>query len=117
MFLLPQLHLSPIDPQELILYRENLKGFDLDYFIIIAKIGVIFNLFFSTPANYSGLRLSLFNLIWGNTDITNVKNFFVTLIIFIIVVLTGALYDEIMQYIELLGGFCSVIYCFLIPGF
>ena len=60
--------------------------------------------------------MSLFNLIWRNTDITNVKNFFVTLIIFIIVVLTGALYDEILQYIELLGGFCSVIYCFLIPG-
>ena len=45
---------SPIDPPELILYRENLKGFDPDYFIIIAKIGVIFNLFFSTPANYAG---------------------------------------------------------------
>ena len=107
---------SPIDPPELILYRENLKKFDPDYFIIIAKLGVIFNLFFSTPANYAGLRLSLFELIWGNTDITSVKNFFVTLIIFIIVVLTGALYDEILQYIELLGGFCSVIYCFLIPG-
>ena len=107
---------SPIEPPELILYRENLKGFDPDYFIIIAKIGVIFNLFFSTPANYAGLRLSLFYLIWRNTEITNVKNFFVTLIIFIIVVLTGALYDEILQYIELLGGFCSVIYCFLIPG-
>jgi amino acid permease len=32
----------PLDPPELILYRENLKGFDPDYFIIIAKIGIIF---------------------------------------------------------------------------
>ena len=30
--------------------------------------------------------------------------------------LIGALYDEILDYIELLGGFCSVIYCILIPG-
>ncbi len=106
----------PIDPPELILYRENLKGFDPDYFIIIAKIGIIFNLFFSTPANYAGLRISLFELIWGNSNITNVKNFFVTLIILLIAVTTGALYDEILEYIELLGGFCSVIYCFFLPG-
>lgn len=106
----------PLDPPELILYRENLDGFDPDYFVIIAKIGIVFNLFFSTPANYAGLRLSLFELIWGNCEISSVKNFFVTLIILSIVVLTGALYDEILQYIELLGGFCSVIYCFLIPG-
>jgi amino acid permease len=106
----------PLDPPELILYRENLKGFDPDYFIIIAKIGIIFNLFFSTPANYAGLRISLFELLFGNSNITTTKNIIVTLVIFSIVVLTGALYDEILEYIELLGGFCSVIYCFFIPG-
>jgi len=26
------------------------------------------------------------------------------------------LYDKILDYVELLGGFCSVIYCILIPG-
>ena len=107
---------SPINPPELILYRENLEGFSPDYFIIVAKVGIIFNLFFSTPANYAGLRLSLFELIWGNSNITNGKNFIVTTLILSIVVLTGALYDKILEYIELLGGFCSVIYCFLIPG-
>ena len=73
-------------------------------------------MFLSTPTNYAGLRISLFELIWGNSDITHTKNFFVTLIIFSIVVITGAFYDEILDYIELFGGFCSVIYCFLIPG-
>ena len=107
---------SPMNPPELILYREDLDGFSPDYFIIVAKVGIIFNLFFSTPANYAGLRISLFELIWGNSNITDGKNVFVTLIILIIVVLTGALYDEILDYIELLGGFCSVIYCFFIPG-
>ena len=107
---------APINSPELILYRENLKRFDPDYFIIIAKVGIIFNLFFSTPANYSGLRISLFELIWGNSNITNMKNFFVTLVVLLIVVSVGAFYDEILQYIELLGGFCSVIYCFFMPG-
>ena len=107
---------APIDSPELILYRDNLEKFSPDYFIIIAKVGIIFNLFFSTPTNYSGLRISLFELIWGNSNISTMKNFFVTLIVLLIAVSVGALYDEILQYIELLGGFCSVIYCFFIPG-
>ena len=107
---------SPINPPELILYRPNLSGFSPDYFILIAKIGIICNLFFSTPANYAGFRLSFFELIWGNANLTNMKNFFVTLIILFVVVLIGALYDKILEYIELFGGFCSVIYTILIPG-
>ena len=107
---------SPINPPELILYRPNVSGFSPDYFILIAKIGIICNLFFSTPANYAGFRLSFFELIWGNANLTNMKNFFVTLIILFVVVLIGALYDKILEYIELFGGFCSVIYTILIPG-
>jgi amino acid permease len=107
---------APENPPELILYRENLEEFNPDYFVIVAKVGIILNLFFSTPANYAGLRISLFELIWGNSKITNCKNIFVTLITLSIVTLIGALYDKILDYIELLGGFCSVIYCFLIPG-
>ena len=107
---------APENPPDLILYRKNLSGFDPDYFILIAKIGVIFNLFFSTPANYAGFRLSFFELVWGNANITNKKNFIVTLVVFSVIVTIGALYDKILDYIELLGGFCSVIYCILIPG-
>ena len=107
---------SPFDPPELILYRPNLSGFGSDYFILVAKVGIIFNLFFSTPANYAGFRLSFFELAFGNTNITNKKNFVVTTCILLIVSTIGALYDKILEYIELLGGFCSVIYCILIPG-
>ena len=107
---------SPLNPPELILYRPNLSGFSPDYFILIAKVGIICNLFFSTPANYAGFRLSFFELLWGNTNITNMKNLFVTSGVLLVVVLIGALYDKILEYIELFGGFCSVIYCILIPG-
>jgi len=44
------------------------------------------------------------------------KNLFVTSGVLLVVVLIGALYDKILEYIELFGGFCSVIYCILIPG-
>ena len=94
---------SPLDSPDLILYRPNLKSFDPDYFILVAKIGIIFNLFFSTPANYAGLRLSFFELVWRNTNITNKKNIIVTACILTLVILIGALYDKILDYIELLG--------------
>ena len=87
-----------------------------DNFILIAKIGIIFNLFFSTPANYAALRLSVFELIWGNPNITKIKNIIVTVVLLSVITLIGALYDEILEYIELLGGFCSVVFCILIPG-
>jgi len=106
----------PNEKIELILYRKNLSGFDPDYFIIIAKAGIIFNLFFSTPANYAGFRLSFFELVWGNTNLTNVKNLIVTGGVLLVVTTIGAVYDKVLQYVELLGGFCSVVYCILIPG-
>ena len=107
---------EPFDKIDIILYRDNLKNFQKDYFILIAKIGIIFNLFFSTPANYAALRLSVFELIWGNPNITKMKNIIVTVVLLSVITLIGALYDEILEYIELLGGFCSVVFCILIPG-
>jgi amino acid permease len=106
----------PFKEIEIILYRENLSGFKKDILILIAKIGMIFNLFFSTPANYAALRLSIFEIIWGNTNLTKLKNIIVTVILLSVITLIGALYDQILQYIELLGGFCSVVFCILIPG-
>jgi len=107
---------APIDSPDLILYRENLPGFDPDYFMLVAKIGLIFNTFFSTPANYEVFRLSFFELIWGNSHITDKKNIIVTAIVLISVTAIGAVYDRILEYFELIGGFCTVIYCILIPG-
>ena len=103
---------SPSKPPELILYSPNLKGFNPDYFILVAKLGIIFNLFFSTPANYAGFRLSFFELVWGNTNLTNVKNFVVTGVSLFLITLIGALYDKILDYIELLGDFALLFFVY-----
>ena len=107
---------EPENPPSLILFRENLKSFKTDYFIMLAKVGIIFNLFFSTPPNYAALRISVFELIWGNTNITTLKNIIVTVILMFTIGTVAIVYPEILPYISLLGGFCSVIYCYLIPG-
>ena len=101
---------------DLILFRNNLSGFDPDYFIIIAKFGMIFNLFFDTPANYAAFRLSFFALVWGNTNLTKKKNMIVTAGVLLLCTIIGALYDQILEYFELIGGFCAAAYCILIPG-
>ena len=105
---------NPKEPQDLILFRESF--WKHDYFIMLAKVGIIFNLFFSTPPNYAALRISVFELIWGNTNITTVKNIIVTVGLMGIIGTIAIVYPEIMPYISLLGGFCSVVYCYLIPG-
>lgn len=107
---------TPFKPDDLIVYRKSLNSFPNDYFMIAAKIGIIFDLFFSTPANYAAFRISVFELIWGNTNITNFRNIVVTVFSLGIIALIGAVYSDILSYISLLGGFCSTIYCFLIPG-
>ena len=107
---------SPINSPDLILYRKNLKDFDPDYFILIAKIGLLFNTFFNTPANYEVFRLSFFELVWGNSVITDKKNILVTGVVLVLVTIIGAVYDKIVDYFELIGGFCTVVYCIFIPG-
>ena len=33
-----------------------------------------------------------------------------------LVTIIGAVYDKIVDYFELIGGFCTVVYCIFIPG-
>ncbi len=107
---------TPFNPDDLVVYRGSLESFKHDYFIILAKIGIIFDLFFSTPANFAAFRISVFELVWKNTNIGGIKYLLVTVLSLVIMALIGASYSNILSYISLLGGFCSVIYCFLIPG-
>ena len=75
-----------------------------------------FNLILSTPANYNAFRISFFEVVWGEDKIGDCKNYAVTIPILLITTVTGALYSDIIAYITLLGGFCSVIITFLFPG-
>jgi hypothetical protein len=46
----------------------------------------------------------------------NLRNFIITIPTLLLTCLVAALYDHITDYISILGGFCSVIIAFLIPG-
>ena len=82
----------------------------------IGKIGMCLNLMLSTPANYNAFRISFFEVVWGEDTIGDLKNYLVTIPVLLITTIIGALYSDIIAYITLLGGFCSVIITFLFPG-
>ena len=105
---------TPLKSEDLIIFRESI--FENDIFMNIAKISIIFELFFLIPSNFNSLRCSLFHLIFGNEDVEKTRNIVLTLITLCLSSLIGALYKGILTYISLLGGFCCTTICFLIPG-
>ena len=105
---------APLNPKSLIIYRESI--FENDIFMTIAKIALALDLYLSIPANYASYRCSFFMMFFKTDKIDNFNNILVAFLTLFSSTLVGALYKNILTYISLLGGFCSSIICFLIPG-
>ncbi len=60
---------QPIDTPDLIIYRE--KYLKNDIAMDIARLGMAINLLLSTPANYNAFRLSVMEITWGSSDVTD----------------------------------------------
>ena len=105
---------APTNPKELIIYRDTV--FENDIFMTIAKIALALDLFLSLPANFASYRCSFFIVFFGTDQIDDLRNWLVTLPTLLLSTLVGALYEKILSYISLFGGFCSSIMCYLIPG-
>ena len=104
----------PLNCPDLIVYRKTI--FDNDFFMTAAKFGMIFTLSMGIPVNYNAFRMSIFELIWKTKEVDNCRNFYITIPMLFICTLVGLLYQKILSYLSIMGGFCSVIICFLFPG-
>ena len=105
---------APIDTPQLIIYRKSI--YKNDVFMSIARIGIVISLIMNTPPNYNSFRISFFEVFFKTNVIDNKKNCLVTIITLFITTSIAIMYKDILTYISLLGGFCSVIIAFLIPG-
>ena len=105
---------TPLESEDLIIFRESI--FNNDLFMNIAKISIFLELFFLIPSNYNSFRCSLFHIIFGNENIKTVPNIILTISTLVISAVIGVVYNEISNYISLLGGFCCTTYCFFVPG-
>ena len=105
----------PVNTPDLIIEREKIRtGADVP--MSIGRIALVLTVMMKLPNNYTSLRITIFNMVWGSTEITNKKNVIVSLIVLIICCTVSVLYSQISGYIKLIGGICSSVVGFIIPA-
>ena len=105
----------PVNTPDLIIEREKIRtGADVP--MSIGRIALVLTVMMKLPNNYTSLRITIFNMVWGSTEITNKKNVIVTLIVLIVCCTVSVLYSQISGYIKLIGGICSSVVGFIIPA-
>ena len=104
---------DPITPEDLVIYRKSKDG-GKDVAMTIAKLFISLSLFFTLPGYYFGLRLSIANSFTGG-NISNKFNYLLTFLSCFGCALVAAVYDKILNYLSYIGGFISVLICYLYP--
>ena len=107
----------PKNTPSLIIQRPTLIEGESDIIMSIGKLGLVFTFFTKLPNTYSSLRITLFDKLFGSTEITNMKNYIITFIVIMICVTSSILYSEISSYIKIMGGLFSTLVGFLFPAF
>ncbi len=106
---------SPLNQPELIIYRENNGVFSNDIVMLLAQSAICLSLTMSIAPNYNSFRISFIEFFFKKNKITDKLNYGLTIPTILISTLLGAIFNDILQYINLLGGFLSVIIQFLMP--
>ena len=84
----------PVNRPDLIIEREKIrKGADVP--MSIGRIALVLTVMMKLPNNYTLLRITIFNMVWGSTEIINKKNVIVTLIMLIVCCTVIVLYSQI----------------------
>lgn len=105
----------PINTPDLVIEREKIRdGPDIP--MSIGRLALVVTVMMKLPNNYTSLRITIFNVMWGNTEITNGKNVGVTLVVLVLCCTVSVVYSKISGYIKLIGGVCSSVVGFIIPA-
>ena len=105
---------DPITPEDVIIYRKPI-GNGKDIAMTISKLLITFSLVFTLPGYFFGLRLSIANSFTGG-NISNLFNIIFTFSSMFLCALIAAIYDKILNYLSYIGGFFSVVICYLYPS-
>ena len=106
---------APLNQPDLIIYRENNGVLSNDIFMILAKFAISISLIMSIAPNYNSFRISFIEFFFQTNEINDSFNYGVTIPTLLFSTFLGAVFNDILQYINLLGGFLSVIIQFLMP--
>lgn len=100
----------------LIIFRDTLDVNDLDIFLTIGKIMYVGSLIVTIANNFIVTRMSYLSVIYGdNAELTQKRNYLITLPIMFFVLLISSLYQEISSYLSIIGGYLGVISLYILP--
>ena len=106
----------PINTPSLIIQRPPIPEDGSDILMSLGKLGLVFTFFTKLPNTYSSLRITIFDKLFNTTEITDVKNYIVTLSVILICVTVSILYKDISSYIKIMGGLFSTLVGFIFPS-
>ena len=107
---------QPIDIPDLIIERKSV--FKKDYFMIIGRILLTLTLLGKIAPNYNAARSTILSSF--GYDINNYSTFLnciLTIPLLLFSTLIVVLYQNVGDYVDFLGSFSSIFFCFVIPGF
>jgi len=103
------------ETQDVFLKREDLLFNGHDYFIHIAKVTLFICLHCVMAINYNIMRMSYKSMFFENQEIPLLKDFIITLCTYIISNAAVFFIEDITQILGVIGGFCTVVICFINP--
>ena len=104
---------QPFNTPKLIIDRNIING--SDNIMTGCKLLAALMLICKLPVSFNSLRNSLLNLIFGDNEVTWRRNVLITLPFSFTTAIIGALYTDIGNIIDFLGGFCATSIAFVIP--
>ncbi len=106
---------QPEQTPDLIVERD--KIFKNDFLMTIGQMLFIFTLVAKICANYNGLRTTLLILFnYDPIEYPNKVNLVITVTSLAITTFIAAIFQNISDYISLIGSFCSVFVAIVMPG-
>ena len=107
---------QPIDTPDLIIERKSI--FKKDYFMIIGRMLLTLTLIGKIAPNFNAMRSTLLSSFGYDTNnYSNFLNCIITIPSVLVSTLITVLYQKVGDYVDFLGSFSSIFFCFTIPGF
>ena len=100
---------------DVFLKRQDVLFDGKDYLIHIAKVTLFICLHCVMAINYNIMRMSFKSMFFNNQTIPFVKDFFITLVTYIISNVAVFFIEDVTQILGVIGGFCTVVICFINP--
>jgi amino acid permease len=106
---------QPINSPDIIIERN--KIFESDWLMIIGEICFIITLLAKIGVNYNALRSCILVLLsYDTSNFSKILNTMITIIVLAGTTFIASIFQNISDYISLIGSFCTVLISFFIPG-